>query len=84
MDPQESDVDPAAILAAVQWLESKQETVEALVQELREIAEVEIRAGGELSSLVAEALMAVTRELHDLNAQMAALLERLGPAVPVA
>ena len=84
MYPQESDVDPAAILAAVQWLESKQETVEALVQELREIAEVEIRAGGELSSLVAEALMAVTRELHDLNAQMAALLERLGPAVPVA
>lgn len=84
MDPQESDVDPAAILAAVQWLESKQETVEALVRELREIAEVEIRAGVELSPPVLEALMAVTHELHDLNAQMAALLVRLGPVVPVA
>lgn len=81
------DIDPAAVAEAVQWLESKRDVVEALVQELREIAEAEIRACEDLSQLTADALMAVTRELHDLNAQMAELLERLvpiSPDVPVA
>ena len=77
MEYAESDVDPAAVALAVQWLESKRDVVEALVQELREIAEAEIRAGEDLSQLTADALMAVTRELHELNAQMAELLERL-------
>jgi hypothetical protein len=80
MDLPELDIDPAAIAEAVQWLESKRDVVEALVQELREIASAEIRAGEDISQLTADALMAVTRELHDLNAQMAQLLERLGPA----
>ena len=53
-----------------------------MVQELREIAEAEIRAGEDISQLTADALMAVTRELHDLNAQMHQLLERLVPVVP--
>ena len=51
------------------------------------VAEAEIRAGEDLTQLTADALMAVTRELHDLNAQMAELLERLvpiSPDVPVA
>jgi ketopantoate reductase len=78
----DAEIDPAAILAAVQWLESKRDVVEALVQELREIAEAEIRAGEDISQLTADALMAVTRELHDLNAQMHQLLERLVPVVP--
>ena len=52
------------------------------MQELREIAEAEIRAGEDISQLTADALMAVTRELHDLNAQMHQLLERLVPVVP--
>lgn len=82
MEYAESDVDPAAVALAVQWLESKRDVVEALVQELREIAEAEIRAGEDLSQLTADALMAVTRELHDLNAQMAELLERLAPVAP--
>lgn len=78
----DAEIDPAAILAAVQWLESKRDVVEALVQELREIAEAEIRAGEDISQLTADALMSVTRELHDLNAQMHQLLERLVPVVP--
>ena len=36
----------------------------------------------DISQLTADALMAVTRELHDLNAQMHQLLERLVPVVP--
>jgi uncharacterized protein YicC (UPF0701 family) len=78
----ELNVDPAAIAEAVQWLESKREVVDALVQELRDIAEAEIRAGEDLSQLTADALMAVTQELHDLNLQMAEILERLVPISP--
>jgi uncharacterized protein YicC (UPF0701 family) len=78
----ELNVDPAAVAEAVQWLESKREVVDALVQELRDIAEAEIRAGEDLSQLTAHALMAVTQELHDLNLQMAEILERLVPISP--
>jgi hypothetical protein len=82
MEYPDGEIDPVAVADAVQWIASKRDVVEALVQELREIAEAEIRAGEDISQLTADALMAVTRELHDLNAQMAELLDRLVPISP--